>query len=99
MLASALCAGCVTRPVSVTTTLIDCRRLIPSTLRAGEEASRVVEPDGTAGGWVNFAQLTEAVRIGQARDRQTVVQISDQCAEENERINRPAVRRRVLGLF
>lgn len=84
--------------MNITTRLIDCPSIVPDTLRAGPEATAVPLPDGSAGGWVNFAQLTEAARLAENRDKQTVDQLYRRCAAENTRINTPP-RRRFLGIF
>lgn len=85
--------------INITTRLIDCPAIVPDTLRAGPEASAQALPGPTAGGWVNFGQLTEAARLGENRDKRTLDQLYRNCAAENARINAPEPRRRFLGIF
>ena len=94
MLLSASCGS----TTLINARLINCPGLISEELRAGPEVTQAEEPDGTAGGWVNFGQETEAGRLSENRDKRTVVHITDTCHAENVRINTPP-RRRILGIF
>ena len=86
--------------INVTTRLINCPEIVPDSLRAGPEATQAPTPlEALVGQWINFAQLTEAGRLQENRDKRTLDELYRRCAAENTRINQPVRRRRLFGIF